>query len=54
MSELELATTLDPKSLQAAMALVQTEMNLMQYDKALAAILTPFRSSDCRFSSSLA
>jgi putative PEP-CTERM system TPR-repeat lipoprotein len=38
MSDLELATTLDPKSPQAAMALVQTQMNLKQYDKALATV----------------
>jgi putative PEP-CTERM system TPR-repeat lipoprotein len=38
MSELEMATTLDPKSPQAVMALVQTQMNLKQYDKALASI----------------
>jgi putative PEP-CTERM system TPR-repeat lipoprotein len=38
LSELELATTLDPKSGQAAMALVQTELNLKHYDKALAAV----------------
>jgi putative PEP-CTERM system TPR-repeat lipoprotein len=37
LSELELATTLDPKSAQATMALVQTEMNLKHYDKALVA-----------------
>jgi putative PEP-CTERM system TPR-repeat lipoprotein len=38
ISELELATTLDPKSAHAAMALVQTEMSLKNYDKALAAV----------------
>jgi putative PEP-CTERM system TPR-repeat lipoprotein len=38
LSELELATTLDPKSAQATMVLVQTEMNLKHYDKALAAV----------------
>jgi putative PEP-CTERM system TPR-repeat lipoprotein len=38
ISELELATTLDPKSAHATMALVQTEMSLKNYDKALAAV----------------
>jgi putative PEP-CTERM system TPR-repeat lipoprotein len=38
LSELELATTLDPKSTQATMALVQTEMNLKHFEKALAAV----------------
>jgi putative PEP-CTERM system TPR-repeat lipoprotein len=38
LSELETATTLDPKSIQAAMALIQTEMHLKHYDKALAAV----------------
>jgi putative PEP-CTERM system TPR-repeat lipoprotein len=37
VSELELAASLDPKSAQASMALVQTEMSLKHYDKALAA-----------------
>jgi len=37
LSELELATSLDPKSTQATIALVQTEMRLKHYDKALAA-----------------
>jgi putative PEP-CTERM system TPR-repeat lipoprotein len=38
LSELQLATEIDPKSMQATMALVQTEMNLKQHDKALAAV----------------
>jgi putative PEP-CTERM system TPR-repeat lipoprotein len=38
LSELELAATLDPKSSQAAMVLVQTELELKHYDKALAAV----------------
>lgn len=38
LSDLELAATLDPKSIQAGMALVQTEMQLKHYDKALAAV----------------
>lgn len=38
VSELELGATLDPKSPQAGMALVQAEMNLKHYDKALAAV----------------
>jgi putative PEP-CTERM system TPR-repeat lipoprotein len=38
LSDLELAATLDPKSLQAGMALVQTEMRLKHYDKALATV----------------
>ena len=38
LSELELATSLDPKSGHATMALVQTEMSLKHYDKALAAV----------------
>ncbi|QJD99873.1 PEP-CTERM system TPR-repeat protein PrsT [Massilia forsythiae] len=38
LSELELATALDPKSTQAAVALVQTEMQLKHFDKALAAV----------------
>src|SRR5439155_960494 len=37
-SELELATALDPKSSQATMVLVQTELDLKHYDKALAAV----------------
>jgi putative PEP-CTERM system TPR-repeat lipoprotein len=40
LSELQLATTLDPKSAQATIALVQTELNLKHYDKALAAVLS--------------
>jgi putative PEP-CTERM system TPR-repeat lipoprotein len=40
LSELELATSLDPKSGHATMALVQTEMSLKHYDKALAAVET--------------
>lgn len=39
LSELELASSLDPKSSQATMALVQTELNLKHNDKALAAVL---------------
>ncbi len=39
LNELELATTLNPKSTQATMALVQAELNLNHYDKALAAVL---------------
>jgi putative PEP-CTERM system TPR-repeat lipoprotein len=38
LSELEMATSLDPKSGHATMALVQTEMSLKHYDKALAAV----------------
>ena len=38
VSDLELAATLDPKSLESGMALVQTEMRLQHYDKALAAV----------------
>lgn len=38
LSELEMATTLDPKSTKATVALVQTEINLKHYDKALAAV----------------
>jgi putative PEP-CTERM system TPR-repeat lipoprotein len=38
LSELQLATSLDPKSTQATIALVQTELNLKHYDKALAAV----------------
>jgi putative PEP-CTERM system TPR-repeat lipoprotein len=37
ISELERATVLDPKSLQAGTALVRAELNLKHYDKALAA-----------------
>jgi putative PEP-CTERM system TPR-repeat lipoprotein len=37
LSDLTMATTLDPKSSRATMALVQTEMSLKHYDKALAA-----------------
>jgi putative PEP-CTERM system TPR-repeat lipoprotein len=37
LNDLEMATALDPKSLRTTMALVQTEMNLKHYDKALAA-----------------
>lgn len=40
LSELELATTLDPKSPRALMALIQTEIGLKHYDKALAAVQT--------------
>jgi putative PEP-CTERM system TPR-repeat lipoprotein len=40
VSELELATALDPKSMEAGMALVQTELSLKHFDKALAAVLT--------------
>lgn len=35
LKELELATTLDPKSAEASTALLQTQMSLKQYDKAL-------------------
>lgn len=35
LKELELATTLDPKSAEAGIALLQTQMGLKQYDKAL-------------------
>lgn len=38
LSDLELATALDPKSTQATVALVQTELGLMHFDKALAAV----------------
>jgi putative PEP-CTERM system TPR-repeat lipoprotein len=38
LNELELATSLNPKSTQATMALVQAEMSLKHYDKALAAV----------------
>ncbi|HEX8785011.1 MAG TPA: XrtA/PEP-CTERM system TPR-repeat protein PrsT [Telluria sp.] len=38
LSELELATSLDPKSTQATMALVRSELELKHYDKALAAV----------------
>lgn len=38
LSELEMATALDPKSVQAGLALVETEMRLKHYDKALAAV----------------
>ncbi len=38
ITELELATTMDPKSQQAGMALVRTELGLKQYDKALATV----------------
>jgi len=37
LSDLAMATSLDPKSARATMALVQTEMGLKHYDKALAA-----------------
>jgi len=40
LSDLEMAAALDPKSVQAGMALVETEMRLKHYDKALAAIQT--------------
>lgn len=38
LSELELGATLDPTSVQATMAVVQTEVGLKRYDKALAAV----------------
>jgi putative PEP-CTERM system TPR-repeat lipoprotein len=38
MKELEMATSLDPKSAEASIALVQTQMGLKQYDKALETI----------------
>jgi putative PEP-CTERM system TPR-repeat lipoprotein len=38
LSELQLATTLDPKSIQAATALAQADMNLKRYDEALATV----------------
>jgi len=38
LNDLEMATSLDPKSSRATMALVQTEMSLKHYDKALAAV----------------
>lgn len=38
VSEMELATTLDPKSQSAGITLVRTAMGLKQYDKALAAV----------------
>lgn len=37
LNDLAMATSLDPKSSRATMALVQTEMSLKHYDKALAA-----------------
>ena len=37
LNDLAMATSLDPKSARATMALVQTEMSLKHYDKALAA-----------------
>lgn len=40
LSELQMATSLDPKSTQATMALVQTELELKHYDKALVAVQT--------------
>ena len=39
VSDLEMATTLDPKSQQAGIALVRTALGLKQYDKALTAVL---------------
>jgi len=38
LNDLEMATALDPKSSRATMALVQTEMSLKHFDKALAAV----------------
>lgn len=38
VSDLEMATSIDPKSSRSTMALVQAEMNLKHYDKALAAV----------------
>lgn len=38
LSELELARSLDPTSTRATVALVQTELNLKHYDKALATV----------------
>jgi putative PEP-CTERM system TPR-repeat lipoprotein len=38
VGDLEMATALDPKSEKAGVALVQTEMSLKHYDKALAAV----------------
>jgi len=38
VSEMELATSLDPKNQQAGIALVRTALGLKQYDKALAAV----------------
>jgi putative PEP-CTERM system TPR-repeat lipoprotein len=40
LSELELARTLDPTSTRATIALVQTELNLKHYDKALNTVQT--------------
>jgi putative PEP-CTERM system TPR-repeat lipoprotein len=40
LSELELARTLDPTSTRATIALVQTELNLKHYDKALGVVQT--------------
>jgi putative PEP-CTERM system TPR-repeat lipoprotein len=39
LKDLELATTLDPKSAEAGTALLQTQMGLKQYDKALETVL---------------
>lgn len=38
LNELQMATTLDPTSARATLALVQTELDLKHYDKALAAV----------------
>lgn len=38
LGDLQMATSLDPKSSRSTMALVQTEMGLKHYDKALAAV----------------
>ncbi|MFP5391104.1 MAG: XrtA/PEP-CTERM system TPR-repeat protein PrsT [Gammaproteobacteria bacterium] len=40
ISELELAASMDPKSQQAGLALVRTQLGLKQYDKALATVAT--------------